>query len=205
MNTPIVLKNLEILKQSPDLTAMVTFLPGIILVQPKVYVDSRGFFLESYVKEKYEKIGIQDTFIQDNHSFSTKGTLRGLHYQVGEGQAKLVSVTRGEVFDVAVDIRPKSPTFGKWIGIYLSEKNHKQIYIPVGFAHGFCVLSDTAEVMYKCSSLYSPMDERGIMWNDPDVEIMWPVKRPVLSERDKSNDSFKNLSINSENILNRRP
>lgn len=183
--------------QNSDLNAISTFLPGVVLVQPKVYMDTRGFFLETYAKEKYENIGIRDTFVQDNHSVSKKGTLRGLHFQSGEGQAKLVRVTRGEVFDVAVDIRPKSPTFGKWIGIHLSEKNHKQIYIPVGFAHGFCVLSDTAEVLYKCSSKYSPEKEQGIMWNDPDIGVLWPVKRPVLSLRDKDNPSFKELSTDS--------
>jgi dTDP-4-dehydrorhamnose 3,5-epimerase len=188
--------------QNSDLNAISTFLPGVILVQPKVYVDTRGFFLETYAKEKYENIGIRDIFVQDNHSVSKKGTLRGLHFQAGEGQAKLVRVTRGEVFDVAVDIRPKSPTFGKWIGIHLSEKNHKQIYIPVGFAHGFCVLSDTAEVLYKCSSKYSPEKEQGIMWNDSDIGVLWPVKKPVLSTRDKDNRSFKDL-VNDSGI-NRR-
>lgn len=194
MNTVRHIYNIENTQQNSDLNAIPTFLPGVILVQPKVYSDSRGFFLETYSNDKYEDIGIRDTFVQDNHSFSTKGTLRGLHFQVGEGQAKLVRVTRGEVFDVAVDIRQKSPTFGKWIGIHLSEKNHKQIYIPVGFAHGFCVLSDTAEVQYKCSSKYSPEKEQGIMWNDPDIGVLWPIKKPVLSLRDKGNPSFKELA-----------
>jgi dTDP-4-dehydrorhamnose 3,5-epimerase len=191
MNTARKIEKLDTLNQNSDLTAVATFLPGIILVQPRVHADKRGFFLESYVKEKYENIGIRENFVQDNHSFSTKGTLRGLHFQEGEGQAKLVRVTRGEVFDVAVDIRPNSPTFGNWIGIHLSDKNHKQIYIPVGFAHGFCVLSDEAEVLYKCSSNYCPEKEKGIMWNDQDIGIVWPIKKPVLSERDKNNSPFK--------------
>lgn len=191
MNTARKIEKLDTPNQNPDLTAVATFLPGIILVQPRIHADKRGFFLESYVKGKYEKIGIREDFVQDNHSFSTKGTLRGLHFEEGEGQAKLVRVTRGEVFDVAVDIRPKSPTFGNWIGIHLSDKNHKQIYIPVGFAHGFCVLSDSAEVLYKCSSNYCPEKEKGIMWNDHDIGIVWPIKKPVLSERDKNNSHFK--------------
>jgi dTDP-4-dehydrorhamnose 3,5-epimerase len=197
MNTVRHIYNIENTQQNSDLNAIPTFLPGVILVQPKVYSDSRGFFLETYSNDKYEDIGIRDTFVQDNHSFSTKGTLRGLHFQVGDGQAKLIRVTRGEVFDVAVDIRQKSPTFGKWIGIHLSEKNHKQIYIPVGFAHGFCVLSDTAEVQYKCSSKYSPEKEQGIMWNDPDIGVLWPIKKPVLSLRDKGNPSFKEFATDS--------
>ena len=197
MNTARYIERPNNLCPNSDLAAVATFLPGIILIQPKVYADARGFFLETYSKEKYENIEIRETFVQDNHSFSKKGTLRGLHFQAGEGQAKLVRVTRGEVFDVAVDIRPKSPTFGKWIGIHLSEKNDKQIYIPVGFAHGFCVLSETAEVLYKCSSKYSPDKEKGIMWNDPDIGILWPIKKPVLSKRDKNNPSFQKWIKNS--------
>lgn len=179
------------LVKNGELKVTTTFLNGVLLIEPKIHRDPRGIFYESYVKEKYEKYGIWSEFVQDNHSISQKNVLRGLHYQVGIGQEKLVRVTRGEIFDVAVDIRKNSPTFRKWIGIYLSEKNHKQLYIPVGFAHGFCVLSDMAEVLYKCSSLYSPEDERGIMWNDPDIGIEWPVKNPILSERDCHNHDIR--------------
>lgn len=195
MDTVTKIKTIEAFNENSDLTAVPTFIPGLILIQPRIHIDVRGFFLESYVKKKFEKIGIREDFVQDNHSFSTKGTLRGLHFQEGKGQAKLVRVTRGEVFDVAVDIRPKSHTFGSWIGINLSQKNHRQLYIPVGFAHGFCVLSDTAEVLYKCSSIYCPEKEKGIKWNDSDIGIAWPIKRPVLSERDKGNPSFKDLGF----------
>lgn len=177
-----------------DLKVTSTFLGDVLLIEPKIHCDTRGTFYESYVKGKYEAIGIWSEFVQDNHSISQKNTLRGLHYQLGIGQEKLVRVTHGEIFDVAVDIRKNSSTYGKWIGFYLSEKNHKQLYIPVGFAHGFCVLSDVAEVLYKCSSLYSPEDERGVMWNDPDIAIEWPIKKPILSERDCRNPYFREIS-----------
>ena len=163
-----------------------TELEGVLIIEPKVYSDSRGSFYESYVKKKYIENGICDEFIQDNHSVSRKGVLRGLHYQQDPQQAKLVRVTRGEVFDVAVDIRKDSPTFGKWSGVRLSEKNYRQLYIPIGFAHGFCVLSETAEFLYKCSEYYAPSGERGIFWNDSDIGIEWPIKDPVLSEKDKT-------------------
>ena len=163
-----------------------TELEGVLIVEPKVYTDFRGSFYESYVKQKYQEHGIHDEFIQDNHSISKKGVLRGLHYQENPEQAKLVRVTRGEVFDVAVDIRKGSPTFGNWIGVRLSGENHLQMYIPVGFAHGFCVLSDTAEFLYKCSAYYSPSGERAILWNDPDIGIDWPIKNPILSEKDNT-------------------
>ncbi len=163
-----------------------TELEGVLIIEPKVHSDSRGSFYESYVKKKYIEHGICDEFIQDNHSVSRKGVLRGLHYQQDPQQAKLVRVTRGEVFDVAVDIRKDSPTFGKWSGVRLSEKNYRQLYIPIGFAHGFCVLSETAEFLYKCSEYYAPSGERGIFWNDSDIGIEWPIKDPVLSEKDKT-------------------
>lgn len=162
-----------------------TELEDVLIIEPKVYSDLRGSFYESYVKKKYEEHGIHDEFIQDNHSISRKGVLRGLHYQENPGQAKLVRVTRGEVFDVAVDIRKGSSTFGKWSGVRLSGENHRQLYIPIGFAHGFCVLSETAEFLYKCSEYYAPSGERGILWNDPDIGIAWPIKDPILSEKDE--------------------
>ncbi len=160
-----------------------TPIDGLLTIKPKIFADPRGMFYEVYSENRYEEHGIP-CFVQDNHSVSKKGVLRGLHYQVNPGQGKLVRVTRGEVFDVAVDIRKQSPTYGKWWGLSLSETNNFQLYIPIGFAHGFCVLSESAEVLYKCSDYYSPENERGILWNDPDLAIDWPVKDPILSEKD---------------------
>ena len=162
-----------------------TTLPGVLIVEPDVFEDSRGFFFESYSLQKYAEHGISDTFVQDNHSLSVRGTLRGLHYQAEPGQAKLVRVARGSVFDVAVDIRWGSPTFGKWVGVELSADNRRQLYIPVGFAHGFCVTSEVAEFLYKCSSYYAPDLERGIAWDDPALAIAWPADAPILSDRDR--------------------
>ncbi len=170
-----------------------TPLKGVLLIEPIIYKDNRGFLFESYHYKRYVGHGIKATFVQDNHSHSIKNTLRGLHYQASPGQAKLVRVIAGEVFDVVVDIRFGSPTFGKWVGYYLSGENKKQLYIPEGFAHGFCVLSETAEFEYKCSNYYSPEKERGIAWNDPDLSIDWPVKNPILSERDQKNPLFKEI------------
>ncbi|NOY76291.1 MAG: dTDP-4-dehydrorhamnose 3,5-epimerase [Calditrichaeota bacterium] len=172
---------------------LTTPLPGVLVIEPTVFEDARGFFFESYHYKRYAEHGISVTFVQDNHSRSVKNTLRGLHYQVNPGQGKLVRVVVGEVFDVAVDIRFGSPTFGKWFGTTLSAQNKKQMYIPVGFAHGFCVISDVAEFEYKCTDYYSPKDERGILWNDPDLAIDWPVKEPILSEKDKKNIRFKDI------------
>lgn len=165
--------------------AIETELPGVLIVEPDVFEDARGFFFESYSRKKYAALGIIDDFVQDNHSLSARGTLRGLHYQTAPGQAKLVRVTRGAVLDVAVDIRWGSPTFGRWVGVELSAENRRQLYIPVGFAHGFCVTSEVAEFLYKCSSYYAPTLERGIAWDDPDLAIVWPVADPVLSDRDR--------------------
>jgi len=162
-----------------------TTLPGVLIVEPDVFEDSRGFFFESYSLQKYAEHGIADAFVQDNHSLSVRGTLRGLHYQAEPGQAKLVRVARGSVFDVAVDIRWGSPTFGKWVGVELSADNKRQLYIPVGFAHGFCVTSEVAEFLYKCSSYYAPDLERGIAWDDPALAIAWPADAPILSDRDR--------------------
>ena len=156
---------------------------GLLIIEPKVFADPRGVFYEVYSENRYNEHGIP-RFVQDNHSVSKKGVLRGLHYQVNSGQDKLVRVTQGEIFDVAVDIRKQSPTYGNWWGLSLSEMNNLQLYIPVGFAHGFCVLSESAEVLYKCSDYYSPEDERGILWSDPDLAIDWPIKDPILSEKD---------------------
>lgn len=171
-------------------------LDGILIIEPDIFEDPRGFFLESYNRSKYSEIGIKEEFIQDNHSLSIKGTLRGLHFQLPQNpQVKLVRVTAGEVFDVVVDVRKNSPTFGKWESFILSAKNKKQIYVPLGFAHGFCVISDRAEFLYKCSSYYSPKDERAFAWNDPDVGIKWPVDAPILSKRDQLHPFLKDLKI----------
>ena len=161
-----------------------TEIPDIILVKPTVIEDNRGFFMESYQIEKYKLGGINCTFLQDNHSKSVQNTLRGLHFQVNYPQAKLIRCFKGMVFDVAVDIRKNSPSFGKWVGKKLSEDNKYQIYIPEGFAHGYYVMSETAEITYKCSEIYHPEDEQGIRWDDPDIGIEWPGLEPVLSEKD---------------------
>jgi len=169
-----------------------TPIDGLLIIEPKVFSDPRGVFYEVYSESKYNEHGIS-RFVQDNHSVSKQGVLRGLHYQVNSGQDKLVRVTQGEIFDVAVDIRKQSPTYGKWWGLSLSETNNLQLYIPVGFAHGFCVLSESAEVLYKCSDYYSPKDERGILWNDPNLAIDWPIKDPILSEKDAVYPLFSKL------------
>jgi dTDP-4-dehydrorhamnose 3,5-epimerase len=161
-----------------------TELPGVLVVEPTVHRDHRGFFLETYHRDKYAAGGIDQAFVQDNHSRSGAGTLRGLHAQLRRPQGKLVRAVRGEVFDVAVDIRRGSPTFGRWVGETLSAENFHQLWIPPGFAHGFCVLSEVAEVEYKCTALYDPEDEISIAWDDPHIVIAWPVAAPVLSGRD---------------------
>lgn len=155
------------------------------MIQPKVFKDERGFFCESYRRNRYADAGIDLEFVQDNIAFSKKNTLRGLHYQERPGQAKLVSVSGGSIWDVAVDVRPDSPTYGEWEAVELSDDNFKQFFIPVGFAHGYLVLSDTARVHYKVSSPYDPAEERSILWNDPTLAIDWPVLKPILSERDQ--------------------
>ncbi len=175
------------------LKARQTELEGVLLIEPTVHLDSRGRFFESYEKEKYRALGIQEEFIQDNQSLSNKNVLRGLHYRVDPEQAKLIRVVKGEVFDVVVDIRKSSATFGKWQGFILSDANYLQLYIPAGFAHGFCVLSDTAEFLYKVSEYYSAEKEKGIIWNDPDIGIDWPISDPVLSEKDKDNPRLRSL------------
>jgi len=162
-----------------------TELPGVLILEPKVFGDARGFFLETWNQARYEQAGIPGHFVQDNLSFSGKGTLRGLHFQNPNAQGKLVQVIQGEVYDVAVDIRQGSPTFGKWVGITLSAENRRQVFVPAGFAHGFCVISDSALFSYKCTDIYNPKAEVSIIWNDPDIGIDWPVTEPELSEKDR--------------------
>ncbi len=162
-----------------------TEIEGLIIVEPRVFEDPRGFFMETYHQSRYQECGIASQFVQDNLSFSVAKTLRGLHYQARQPQAKLVQVLTGEVFDVAVDVRPGSPTFGKWEGVVLSEQNKRQFFVPEGFAHGFCVLSETAHFMYKCSTFYAPEDEVGILWSDPEIGIDWPVTDPIISAKDR--------------------
>ena len=168
-------------------------LEGVLIIEPSVHTDTRGSFFESFQKEKYKELGIREEFVQDNQSVSQKNTIRGLHYRDEPGQSKLVRVIQGEVLDVVVDIRKKSPTFGQWRGYTLSDSNYLQIYIPVGFAHGFCVLSESAEFLYKVSEYYSAEKEKGIIWNDPEIGIEWPTSNPVLSEKDKDNPALKDL------------
>ena len=171
-----------------------TELKGVLLVEPDVFEDSRGYFLETYHAKKFADGGIRGPFVQDNFSRSVRGTLRGLHYQLKHAQGKLVTVVEGTVFDVAVDIRTGSPTFGRWVGVELSAENKRQLYIPPGFAHGFCVISDTAGLTYKCTDLFSPQDDRGIIWNDRTVGIRWPVAHPLLSTKDQAYKSLAEMT-----------
>lgn len=163
-----------------------TELPEVLLIEPKVYGDSRGFFFESFQATRYAEAGIRDPFVQDNLSRSVRGTLRGLHFQVPRPQGKLVQVLRGSVYDVAVDVRRGSPRFGWWVGIELAEAVPRQLWIPPGFAHGFCVLSESADFFYKCTEFYSPEAERGIAWDDPTIGVRWPVQQPLLSAKDQA-------------------
>ena len=164
--------------------ALATELPGVLLVEPVVHRDDRGFFLETFHAGKYAAAGIPGPFVQDNHSRSVGRTLRGLHAQLREPQGKLVRAVEGEIWDVAVDIRPASPTYRRWVGAVLSADNFRQLWIPPGFAHGFCVLSEVAQVEYKCTELYDAADEIAIAWNDPDIGIAWPIADPLVSEKD---------------------
>jgi len=170
-----------------------TKLDGPVVIRPQTYEDERGFFLESFNKEKYAKTGINFDFVQDNHSHSAQGVLRGLHFQKTKPQGKLVRVVRGKVFDVAVDIRRDSSTYGQWESIILSEENKIQFWIPPGFAHGFLVLSETADFVYKCTNYYDPSDEGSLLWNDPDLNITWPISKPKLSEKDANALKFNDL------------
>jgi dTDP-4-dehydrorhamnose 3,5-epimerase len=174
-----------------------TSLPGVLIIEPRVFDDERGFFMETYNEKRYREAVVDLSFVQDNFSHSVYGTLRGLHYQHPHGQAKLVQVLMGEVFDVAVDIRRGSPTFGQWCGEYLSDKNRRQLLIPEGYAHGFCVLSDTALFIYKCTDFYTPESERGILWSDPALGIEWPVDNPLLSEKDSNYQCLANVPVDS--------
>ena len=161
-----------------------TSLPGVLIIEPKVFSDARGFFVETYQRERYQSMGMTAEFVQDNLSFSTRGVLRGMHCQNPHAQGKLVQVLQGEVWDVAVDIRRDSPYFGQWTAGTLSSATKNQFYLPPGFAHGFCVLSETALFAYKCTDAYYPGDEVGFRWDDPDVGIAWPIREPILSEKD---------------------
>lgn len=165
-----------------------TNLPGVVILAPSVFPDERGFFLESYHRDKFHEMGINSTFVQDNQSRSRRGVLRGLHFQLKSPQAKLCSVARGEVLDVAVDIRVGSPTFGHWTSVLLSDKNHRMVFVPRGFAHGFHVLSEEADFLYKCDAFYDPQDQCGVLWSDPQIGIDWQIPKdetPIINERDK--------------------
>ncbi|MBO4855867.1 MAG: dTDP-4-dehydrorhamnose 3,5-epimerase [Bacilli bacterium] len=173
-----------------------TKIKDVYVIEPKVFGDNRGYFMETYKKEDFDNAGLKYNFVQDNQSKSKKGVLRGLHYQKNFPQAKLVRVISGEVFDVAVDLRKDSPTYGQWVGEILTSENKKMLMIPRGFAHGFMVLSETAEFTYKCDEVYHPEDEGGIMWNDPDVGVEWPSDiEPLLSEKDQKHPSLKESKI----------
>ena len=161
-----------------------TTLPGVLELQPKVFRDARGFFVETYRRDRATALGITDSFVQDNHSCSAKGTLRGLHYQLQRPQAKLCRVVEGEALDVAVDIRLGSPHFGKWTSVVLSASRQNQIYVPAGFAHGFLAMTDTVQLLYKCSDFYDPASEHGVLWSDPDLAIFWGIANPLVSEKD---------------------
>ena len=166
--------------------AIETHLPGIVVLEPAVYGDERGFFMEAWNKQRYGSLGVPLDFVQDNLSYSAKGVLRGLHFQNPNAQGKLISVLQGEVFDVAVDVRVGSPTFGEWVGVTLSAQSKRQLYIPEGFAHGFLVTSEAALFSYKCTDYYNPEREHSLLWNDPGLGIDWPLKSPVLSKKDSS-------------------
>jgi len=172
-----------------------TKLQDCVIIEPTVFGDERGFFLETFQTQRYADLaGITSSFVQDNHSRSSRGVLRGLHFQKTKPQGKLVRVVKGEVYDVAADIRQGSPTFGQWEGVILSEKNKTQLWVPPGFAHGFVVLSDTADFEYKCTDYYDPSDEGSIFWNDPELNILWPIDNPILSAKDANAEKLADLS-----------
>lgn len=170
-----------------------TSIPGVFLIEPTKFEDPRGFFLETYHQRKFAELGIEDDFVQDNHARSTGGSLRGLHYQITHPQAKLCRVVQGEVLDIVVDIRRGSPHFGKWASGILSAENMHTMYVPVGFAHGYLVLSETADFLYKCSDFYYPEFERGVAWNDPDIAIEWGILDPTLSEKDRLSPNLRDI------------
>jgi dTDP-4-dehydrorhamnose 3,5-epimerase len=169
-------------------------IPGLLIIDPDVHGDARGFFVETYSRDRYAQAGVCGDFVQDNLSSSRRGILRGLHLQHPRGQGKLCSVIEGEVFDVAVDVRIGSPTFGQWEGVALSSENKRQLYIPPGFAHGFCVVSERALFAYKCTGFYSAEDELGVAWNDEDIGIEWPIDAPLLSDKDRANPKLRDIS-----------
>lgn len=169
-------KNLQIIETS---------LPGVLIIEPRVFADPRGFFMETYRQSALAEAGVRENFVQDNHSRSSRGVLRGLHYQLRQPQAKLCRVAQGEVLDIAVDVRLGSPNFGKWVSVLLSGENHRQIFIPKGFAHGFVVRSESADFLYKCSDYFDAADDRGVLWNDPAIGIEWQVSDPIISDKDK--------------------
>ncbi len=171
-----------------------TGLPGVLILEPKVFADERGFFLETYHAARFREAGIAAPFVQDNHSRSKRGVVRGLHYQEPNAQGKLLRCTRGVLFDVAVDIRRGSPTFGRWFALELTEQNMRMLWVPPGFAHGFCALTDEADLIYKCTELYAPRHDRSILWNDPDIGIAWPVKDAVLSPKDADAPRLKDAA-----------
>ena len=175
------------------MTVRPTTLPGVLVVEPRVFGDDRGFFLESYHAGRYAEAGIGAAFVQDNHSRSARGVVRGLHFQRRHPQGKLVAVVRGAVWDVVVDLRAKSPTFGAWEAHGLSDEDHRQLWVPPGFAHGFAVLSESADVVYKCTDVYRPDDEGGVAWDDPDLAVPWPVDRPALSDKDRAYPRLRDL------------
>lgn len=172
-----------------------TPLPGVLVVEPKVFKDDRGYFVETYQQERYREVGIPGPFVQDNTSHSIKGTLRGMHFQEPRPQGKLICVARGVIFDAVIDVRKGSLTFGQWFGVELSAETARQLWVPAGYAHGFCVLSDTADVTYKCTDFYAPGTERSIVWNDPDVGIAWPVQAPLLSPKDAAAPRLKDAPV----------
>lgn len=174
----------------PTLRKLETALPGVFEIRPAIFRDERGFLMETYHQSKFAALGIADHFVQDNHSTSRRGTLRGLHYQLHRPQAKLCRVVEGEALDIAVDIRLGSASFGKWVGVVLSAVDSNQIYIPAGFAHGFVALTDNVQLLYKCSDFYDPQDEHGIVWNDPDLAIQWGIDSPLVSARDDANPTL---------------
>lgn len=184
-------------KEGPNMLVTETSIPGVLVIEPKVFGDERGFFFESFnLRQWREKTGLDTEFVQENHSKSNRNVLRGLHYQIQQPQGKLVRVIAGEVFDVAVDLRRKSPTFGQWTGIRLSAENKKQFWVPEGFGHGFVVLSEVAEFLYLTTDYYSPQHEREIIWNDPDIAIDWPFEgAPLLSEKDEKAPYFKEAEV----------
>jgi dTDP-4-dehydrorhamnose 3,5-epimerase len=189
-------------KKVNSMNVIPTEIPGVLVIEPKVFSDPRGFFKETYQRSRYAEAGVAAEFVQDNISRSCRGTLRGLHFQKEHPQAKLVQALAGRIYDVAVDVRRNSPHFGKWVGTELSDQNHRQLYVPAGFAHGFCVLSESADLFYKCNDIYYPQHERTLLWNDPSVGIRWPLEvEPILSDKDRRGmalaalDCFDDLAV----------